>query len=181
MLGAYVPIILQNLGTGTVVYLYNDLLSALIAYLQTTPLITNLITAGYGQGGYGQLGYGGSIKVYDEIAPPSAWPPFLFIDNYVDTEPGKTLEDGTIRLTINCVANDLDSVRVLGDAVMDSVDSISINLNSSLRATFKWNDGIETGVLRNRNKPYRVAGIGKGGQYVYVEAIDYEFWVTPTL
>ena len=101
------------------------------------------------------------------------------VDNYLDAAPGDTLEDNNITLSINCVTSDLDSARTLGQAVKNAVDSISINDHSLLRAPFAWIKGSELGVLRNKSQPRRVPGIGKGGGYVYLEEIDYEFLVTP--
>ena len=147
---------------GTVVPLSPDLLAALVTYLKAAPTVTALAT------------------VYSAEAPAGGSPPYVIVDGYTEHLPGESLDDSTADGLIVLVSNNgLDTAMALGVAVKTALDSPNINPASLGRDAFIWTGGTESAVLRNDSRPRRLPGIGRGGKYVYVEEINYVFWVTP--
>lgn len=154
-----------------------DLLGALYAYLLATPSVASAFTPGFGEGYFGRIAPG-TTKIYETEADPNVLPPYLLIESYEEVQPGETLEDMPVNLTLSIVSLDLDQARTLSQAVRNAVDSPNINAASIRTQPFVWTGGSEQGVMRNPSKPYRVKGASKLTQgYVYREDIDYEFWV----
>ena len=139
-----------------------DLLAAIVAYLKTTPSVTAL------------------AAVCGLEAPPGSSPPYVIVDGYTEHLPGESEEDATSSGQVVLVANTMDAALTLGVAVKAALDSPNINPASLNRDAFVFSTGTESAVLRNDSRPRRLPGLGRGGKYVYVEEIDYVFWVTPT-
>ena len=142
-----------------------DLLSALVAYLRATASVTALVPA---------------EKITTEIAQPGPDPPYLLLTDYAERLPGETAEDSQAELTVVVVTNDgLDHARTVGVVVKAAIDNPNGNPSSLARSALSWTGGVETSCFRNDSHPRRLAGIGRGGRYFYVEEIDYVFWVAP--
>lgn len=156
-----------------------DLLSALIAYLRSEPTVAAVLSAGFGQGGYGAGGFGGRVQVYDETAPADAWPPFLEVHGYAETEEGESLEDEHVTADLLVVTASLDQARDVGTIIKAAVDTPNESPDSLGRPPFVFEGGAETWLKRTASRPQRLPGIGKGGTYVYAEQVSYEFWVSP--
>ncbi len=179
-LGLGTPLVLHGLGVSSSASTTTpDLLTAIVAFLAAEPTVQAVLGVGYGQGGYGAGSYR-QINVYCEEASADCYPPFLVAHSYHEVLPGETYEDQPVEVQIEIVTNGLDQARAIGKAVRNAIDNPNVNVNSIGRNPFEWIGGTETTCLRNNTRLERMRGIGRGGRYVYVEEIDYEFWVTPS-
>lgn len=158
---------------------YPDLLAAVVAYLRSEPTVVAVLGVGYGDGGYG-AGVLGQVNVFAGEAPADCVPPYLVIDGYAEALPGESAEDSQVTGQFYVVTNDLSAARAVGRAVKNAMDAPNINPRAVGRKPFVWATGRETTCLRDDSRPERQRNWGRGGRYVWVEEIDYEFWVTPS-
>jgi len=158
-----------------------DLLAAIVAYLRGNGPITALLTTGWGQGGYGAGVYGGSgsYQIYTDTADANTIPPYIIIFGYREHLPGETLDDETVPGSILCITSDLDSAMTLGSTFKTNFDTPAINPLATRTAPLTFIGGQEIGLMRNDSYPRRMTGFSKGGQYAWVEEIEYVVWVTP--
>lgn len=144
-----------------------DLLSTVVAYLQSTPSVTALVSAD-------------SIHAF--LAPAGQDAPFIVVGQYVEQVPGATADDQPIKLTVVVrTADDLGAAqaKAIGLAVKAALDTPARS-SSIGRGKFVWDTGTELSCLRGNSQPRRMPGISRTGLYPYVEQIDYTFTVTPS-
>ncbi len=163
-------------GTGST---YPDLLTALVAYLLSESTVADLFTPGYGDGGYGRGPYGGQVAIHADEAPATATPPYLVVGNYAEPLPGRAVDDASVTLTVVVVTNSLDDARTFGTAVKAAIDSPNDNPRALERQPLRWQTGHEITALREGTRPYKLAGIGRGGRAAFVEEIEYTFLIDP--
>lgn len=154
-----------------------DLLSALIAFLRSSVELRQWLGTPFGAGPFGRLGFD-EMRVYDERAPQGADYPMLVLSDYDEAGPGLTYEDYPIRVTVNVCSHSLDEARRFGAAVKRLLDPPNLNPQAIPRPRLAWARGIESYNTRNDSRP-QFAGIGRGGEYVYIEEIDYTFIAGP--
>lgn len=154
-----------------------DLLSALVAFLRSSLELRQWLGTPFGAGGFGRLGYD-EARVYDERAPQEADYPLLVLSDYDESGPGLTYEDFPIRVTLNVCSQSLDQARAFGAAVKRLLDPPNLNPQAIARPPLAWARGVESYSTRGDSRP-SFAGIGRGGNYVYIEAIDYTFIANP--
>jgi hypothetical protein len=147
-----------------------DLLGALIDYLENAPTVQAVLTDPAGR-----------VAIFDEVAIAGGPAyPYAGIVHYDERDPGESLDDGLVSLTLAVVHDDLDSLRALAAVLKDAIDSVAINRDSVRTAPLAWDGGRETGVVRYHSRPHKARGAGTGGvPFVWREDIDYEFTTTP--
>jgi hypothetical protein len=147
-----------------------DLLEALYEYLIAEPTIRAVFTD-----------QSGGLNITTDEAPPTESYPYLVIAGYDEEDPGLSLDDDVISLTLVVVHTSLDALRAVSRVVRDAVDSIAINPDSVRIVRLSWTGGIETGVTRRKSRPKKVRGKGPvAGTFAWREEIEYEFNTTPT-
>jgi hypothetical protein len=150
----------------------DDLLGALIAYIETAPTVQAVLTDAAGR-----------VAIFDEVAVTNSKPayPYAVIRNYDERDPGESLDDGLISLTLAVEHDNLDSLRAVSSVLKNAIDSTAINRNSVRTVRLAWTGGQETGVVRYHSRPHKTRRPGPGRvPYVWREDIDYEFTTTPT-
>ena len=140
-----------------------DFLAALVAFLAAE----SHVVATFG------------AKVYLRRAGADVDPPYLILWDYRE-HPTTSVEDQPISLSVRVVTNDSeDAARAAGVVVKNVLDTQLYNPNAYTRDPLTWSTGKEVWVRRNDTGTGPVPGIGKGGRYVFVEDIDYEFMCEP--
>lgn len=159
--------------TGAALPDYPDLLSALVGYLSQAATVIAALPDGSG----GQ-------RVYTDIAMAPTTYPVVIISDYQEEDPGETLDDKMISLTVICFSADtptasgLDLVRTLSTTMRQAIDSPAINSNGLRVWRLAWIDGFESGVVRYPSRPVRLPG-QRSGSFVWREDISWEFWCQP--
>jgi hypothetical protein len=149
----------------------SDLLGALTDYLENAPTVQAVLTDPTGL-----------VAIFDEVAITGgdrAYP-YAGIVHYDERDPGESLDDGLVSLTLAVFHDDLDSLRAVAAVLKDATDSVAINPGSVRTAPLAWDGGRETGVVRYHSRPRKTRHPGPGGvPFVWREDIDYEFTTTP--
>jgi hypothetical protein len=140
--------------------LAQNLLDALVAYTKTVPALAGLVFTEYAS----------------SPDPPSY--PFIVIINYDEHDPGVSLDDLTVTLTLVIHHTNLDELRAFSKVAKAAIDSPAINRDSTRTAPLAWDGGQETGVVRGESKVRRLKPTA-GGAIPWREAVDYVFWTTP--
>lgn len=153
-----------------------DFLAALVAFLRGCFPITQALTPALGKPGYGALG---TSQIFTEMADPVAFPPFLIIQGFAEMLPGESLDDHQIKGRLTVFANDLDQCAAIAETVRNNIDSPNISPEAAGRDPLAYVDGNEVFVMRDNTSTTKNIGIGKGGLYVWTNAIDYVFVVEP--
>jgi hypothetical protein len=140
--------------------LARDFLEALIAYTETVPALAG--------------------RVFMELAPPpdTTVYPFIVIANYDEHDPGVSLDDQTVTLTLIFHHSSLDELKAFSREAKAAIDSPAINRDSTRTAPLAWDGGQETGVVRGESKVRRLKPTA-GGIIPWREAVDSAFWITP--
>lgn len=147
-----------------------DLLEALYEYMIDEPTIRAVLTD-----------HAGQLNITTDEAPPTETYPYVVIAGYDEEDPGLSLDDGVISLSLVVVHTSLDRLRAVSRVVRAAVDSPAINPDSARTVRLSWDGGIETGVSRHRSRPKKVRGKGPvAGTFAWREEIEYEFNTTPT-
>lgn len=148
---------------------YDDLLSALYAHLATDAAVVAAFTSP-----------AGNLAIFTEDAGPGGGYPYLVIGDYEEDDPGESLEDSSVGLTLILVHDSLDELWSISRVVKNAVDSPAINPASTRTDRLTWDGGYETGVVRRKSRPRKVkarnAGINAASSpYAWREDIAYEF------
>lgn len=149
----------------------DDLLGALIAYIEAAPTVQAVLTDATGR-----------VAIFDEVAVTTIDPayPYAVIRDYDERDPGESLDDGLVSLTLAVEHDDLDALRAVASVLKNAIDSIAINENSVRTVRLTWTGGEETGVVRYHSRPHKSRHHGPGRTvYVWREDIYYEFTTRP--
>jgi hypothetical protein len=162
-----------------------DLLSSIVAFLQGTTAITNLLNGGFGYGGFGQGGFGGignsQNRIFSDKVPAGMLPPYIVIHGYKEAEPGESVDDSQSEGVICVIANDYDQAFLIGKTLKNYVDVPTMNKNAISRPPFSFVDGVEFSNRRERPSMGRIPGQGINGFYCYEYVLPYTFFIDPML
>lgn len=112
---------------------------------------------------------GGLFAVTEPTSPEY---PFVFLAEVREPEPGETLEDKKMSVTVEVHATTLDACKSLGAALIAWLDP------NPGRDRLAWATGYETTALRETAEVSAPDRRAKEGRRVYRYAVPYEFWVT---
>lgn len=120
----------------------------------------------------------GGPRIYSTWPGPKTDLPFLVIEDYVESQPGETIEHNVNTVSIAAYGADKTSVKSVLMAAMNSTDSPAQN-NTSSRVPLRWSLGIEESCWRQPTLPPMRTKIRMRGTDLWTWKIQYEFNILP--
>lgn len=120
----------------------------------------------------------GGPRVFSTWPGPKVTLPFILIEDYVESQPGETIEHNLNTVVFSAYGPDKNSVKTVLTALMNSVDSPAQN-KFSTRVPLQWSTGTEESSWRQPTLPPMRTKIRMYGTDLWCWKIQYDFNILP--
>ncbi len=148
---------------GSAVPIANTFLQALVAMLRSSAPLTAAV---------------GAPRVFSTWPGPKVTLPFILVEDYVESQPGETIEHNLNTVVLAAYGKDKASVTSALTALMNSTDSPAQNKNST-RVPLRWSTGTEESSWRQPTLPPMRTRMQMYGTDLWCWKIQYDFNILP--
>ncbi len=120
----------------------------------------------------------GAPRVFSTWPGPKVALPFILIEDYVESQPGETIEHNLNTVVLAAYGKDKESVTRALTALMNSTDSPAQNKNST-RTLLRWSTGVEESSWRQPSLPPMRTRMQMYGTDLWCWKIQYDFNILP--